>query len=74
MKKQKISPIEIPFRTRKPTTEIKSINVSPTWLGILPFLLEVAVNGNKKNKKWAESELRRMAVLADLHAGNRDTL
>jgi hypothetical protein len=40
----------------------KTVDVTPTWQGILPALLQ---SDNPKSRQVAESELRRMAGLAD---------
>ena len=53
----------------------KTIDVTPTWEGIMPMLLVLYTNGNPQGRKDAEAELRRMAKLADLyvaeHKGDR---
>ena len=43
----------------------QTIDVTPTWQGILPALLALLQSDNLKSREIAESELRRMAGLAD---------
>jgi len=46
-------------------TTSKTVDVTPTWQGILPALLTLLQSDNPKSRQVAESELRRMAGLAD---------
>ncbi len=46
---------------------METIDVTPTWSGILPALLTVYSDGNKDGKQIAIEELKRMAELADLY-------
>lgn len=46
-------------------TTIQTVDVTPTWQGILPALLTLLQSDNPKSRGVAESELRRMAGLAD---------
>lgn len=43
----------------------KAVDLTPTWQGILPALLNLLQSDNLKSRQLAESELRRMAGLAD---------
>lgn len=43
----------------------KTVDVTPTWQGILPALLTLLQSDNLQTRQIAESELRRMAGLAD---------
>lgn len=43
----------------------KTVDLTPTWQGILPALLNLLQSDNPKSRQLAESELRRMAGLAD---------
>lgn len=43
---------------------MKTVDVTPTWEGLLPALLHLWSN-NGSQKKFAEDELRRMAIAAD---------
>ena len=43
----------------------KTVDLTPTWQGILPALLNLLQSDNPKSRQVAESELRRMAGLAD---------
>ena len=43
----------------------KTVDLTPTWQGILPALLNLLQSDNLKSRQIAESELRRMAGLAD---------
>jgi len=43
----------------------KTIDLTPTWQGILPGLIALLNSDNLKSRQVAESELRRMAGLAD---------
>jgi hypothetical protein len=46
---------------------MQTIDITPTWEGILPALLAVIENGNFEGKKIALEEITRMAQLADLY-------
>ena len=46
-------------------TTVQTVDVTPTWSGILPALLTLLQSDNPKSRDIAESELRRMAGLAD---------
>lgn len=48
---------------------VKTIDLTPTWSGILPTLLLLLQSGNMEGKATAAAELRKMAKLAD----NRNT-
>jgi hypothetical protein len=56
----------------------KTVDLTPTWSGILPALLAVIANGETvEARKAAEAELRRMAAIADKYVelgreANRD--
>ena len=43
----------------------QTVDLTPTWQGILPALLNLLQSDNPKSRQLAESELRRMAGLAD---------
>ena len=49
----------------------KTIDVTPTWQGILPALLTLLQSDNLQTRQVAESELRRMAGLADGYVESR---
>ena len=44
---------------------LRSIDITPTWKGILPALLLAYVNGNAEGRAIALGELQRMADIAD---------
>lgn len=47
---------------------VETIDVTPTWQGILPGLIAIVRNGETvEAQKTAEAELRKMARLADAH-------
>lgn len=46
--------------------EEKTVDITPTWAGVVPLLLESIRNGDFSGQKIAEEELLRMAQLADL--------
>ena len=43
----------------------KTVDLTPTWQDILPALLNLLQSDNPKSRQLAESEIRRMAGLAD---------
>jgi hypothetical protein len=44
----------------------RTVNVTPTWTGLLPLLLEVAMNAETvEARRTAREELQRMARIAD---------
>ena len=47
----------------------QTVDVTPTWQGIRPALLTLLQSDNHKSRQVAESELRRMAGLADGYVG-----
>lgn len=50
------------------TTKIKTIDITPTWRGVLPILLRAVRGDSKRNKEsvlMAQQELYRMAEAAD---------
>lgn len=44
---------------------MRTIDMTPTWVGILPALIAIIENGNEAGKRNAYEELRRMAEIAD---------
>lgn len=46
-------------------TKIGTIDLTPTWSGILPTLIALMVDGNEKGRITALGELQKMAQLAD---------
>lgn len=45
---------------------IRTISITPTWEGVLPMLVEIAIHGTTPTaRNEAMGELRRMAQLAD---------
>ncbi len=44
-----------------------TIDMTPTWRGMLPLLLELYENSNATGRQTAISELRRMADAADAY-------
>lgn len=44
---------------------IKTLDMTPTWEGVLPVYLMAWTDGNAKGRAAASSELLRMAQLAD---------
>lgn len=47
------------------TPESKSIDITPTWSGVLPALLAAVADGTPEGKRMAREELGRMAQAAD---------
>jgi len=46
----------------------ETIDITPTWAGLLPVLIHLSVNGTTtESRAMATSELARMANLADLY-------
>lgn len=44
---------------------METMDLTPTWAGLLPGLIAQLDNGTVKSRKTAEAELRKMAGLAD---------
>jgi len=44
---------------------ITEIDITPTWSGILPAIIQILQNGNAHNIQIATEELTKMAKLAD---------
>ena len=53
---------------------VERIDMTPTWEGILPILLDRLRNGGFNSMHIAQQELRRMAVLADKYVALRAML
>jgi hypothetical protein len=50
-----------------PDPTVRTIDITPTWSGVLPLLVELATNATTvEARKDAEAELRKMARAADL--------
>jgi len=49
-------------------TSPRTIDMTPTWEGLLPLYLAAYSNGSFNGMKAAEEELTRMAKLADIGA------
>ena len=47
------------------------IDMTPTWEGILPYLLVVMRDGSFEGQKLARQELTRMAKMADAYAATQ---
>lgn len=47
--------------------EIKTIDLTPTWSGVLAILIHHLGQGDRQQKNLAKSELYRMAKLADAY-------
>lgn len=47
------------------TKNTKTVDVTPTWMDILPSLIHLVNSDSLKGRQVGESELRRMAGLAD---------
>jgi hypothetical protein len=48
----------------------QTIDITPTWSGILPVLLLLLDSGSAKGRADARDELVRMAKLADIASAN----
>ena len=44
---------------------METINITPTWAGILPALIAVIRDGTPEGQRMAAEELQRMAQAAD---------
>lgn len=54
-----------PFLSGQLPAAPRSVDVTPTWAGLLPALLAVLDNGTAQGRAMAKEELARMAVAAD---------
>lgn len=45
---------------------MKTVDCTPTWSGVAPWLIEVIKSGSPEGVKAAETELKRMAEAADM--------
>jgi hypothetical protein len=52
------------FKTVK-TDRGQTVNIAPSWAGILPALIALIENGNGQGRRFAISELERLAQLVD---------
>lgn len=51
---------------------VETIDLTPTWEGILPGLIDMAVNGTSfETRSTAAIELRKMARLADAYVAEK---
>ena len=46
---------------------VQTIDMTPSWEGLLPYLLTLVQDGTIEARRIAMDELRRMAKLADRH-------
>ncbi len=46
-------------------TKIGTIDLTPTWSGVLPVLLAALTEGTEEGRRLAKIELARMARIAD---------
>lgn len=46
---------------------MRTIDITPTWVAVLPILLAALENGTDEGKRIAREELQRMADAADLY-------
>lgn len=53
--------------------ETRTIDVTPSWSGILNTLLLLYTEGNADGRKAALSELQRMAEIADVYVASKKT-
>lgn len=51
--------------------QVGTVDLTPTWSGILPALLAVLEDGNAEGKKIAKDELKKMAKVADMYVENQ---
>lgn len=51
---------------------METIDITPTWSGILPALLLTLAQGTDKGQKIAIEELERMAKLADKYVALKE--
>lgn len=52
----------------------KYIDLTPTWVGVMPLLLEAYVHGDPEGRKIAREELMRLARSMDeINAQNKET-
>jgi len=49
-----------------------TIKLQPTWIGCAPLLLALIENGSDTGRKYAIEEVKRMALVADLHVAQAD--
>lgn len=46
-------------------TDPTTIDITPTWIGILPALIALIENGNRERRDIAVEELQKLAAYAD---------
>lgn len=51
---------------KTPTEKVKTIDITPTWSGLLPALVDLTTSESGETRNFAWSELRKMARVADL--------
>lgn len=52
---------------------VGQIDLTPTWLGLLPLFLTAYADGTPTAQSAARTELERMAGLADLYVASQKT-
>jgi hypothetical protein len=62
-----------PMKDNPLTSEPLTVDLTPTWSGILPYILTVLRDGNGSGQKIALEELERMAKLADRYVASQKT-
>ena len=53
------------------STTTTTIDLTPTWEGILPVLVTLLKDGNREGRATALDELNRMAKLADAYVAQQ---
>ena len=52
-------------------TKIGTIDMTPTWVAVLPIMLAALTDGSPEAQRIAKEELKRMAELADAYKNAR---
>jgi len=54
-------------------TKIGTVDITPTWVAVVPVLLAAIENGTSEGRRLAIEELKRMASIADAYvAANKE--
>lgn len=59
--------------TDEPRKPAGTIDLTPTWVSILPIMIACIKDGSPEGQKIAREELARMAGLADLYVAEHKT-
>lgn len=59
-------PLSVGLTGEKLVVKTKTIDITPTWVGLLPYMIAVLEDGTHESKETIKENFERMAAAADL--------